>query len=171
MFVIGALAGVALALGAFGAGRRHWALRALSALVFVVSAAGLLVSAVFGGKGSGAWDVLIGGVLAFALASALSLVWWLAVAARLTAGDAGWRRRVAIWAGAAAVFGIGAAVAGIMRGGEEARAAAAETPAAAVESAPEAGPDCACGSGRFCTGPRGGRFCLAASGARRYSSD
>lgn len=28
--------------------------------------------------------------------------------------------------------------------------------------------DCACGSGNICTGPRGGRYCLTASGNKNY---
>ncbi|EKD54259.1 MAG: hypothetical protein ACD_60C00102G0001 [uncultured bacterium] len=27
---------------------------------------------------------------------------------------------------------------------------------------------CACGSGRVCVGPRGGKYCIAPNGAKRY---
>ena len=40
----------------------------------------------------------------------------------------------------------------------------------AVEVSAEPVPVCACGSGVWCEGPRGGRFCMTETGAKRYKS-
>lgn len=43
--------------------------------------------------------------------------------------------------------------------------AASLRPAPAAASAP---PGCACSAGTFCTGPRGGRYCLTPTGRKSY---
>lgn len=41
-------------------------------------------------------------------------------------------------------------------------------PVPAVEVSAESVPMCSCGSGVWCEGPRGGRFCMTEAGAKRY---
>lgn len=36
------------------------------------------------------------------------------------------------------------------------------------DMSPSSGGDCDCRSGRYCTGPRGGRFCIADDGSKSY---
>ena len=44
----------------------------------------------------------------------------------------------------------------------------AATPAALQPAAEDTGSSCPCSSGRICTGPRGGRYCLTPSGNKSY---
>lgn len=180
--VVGAGFGVALALGAFGFGVRHWAVRVLCGAVGVVALPAWIVAALWSGRESlpaaalwsvACWFVLAAGVL-LAVRAAAGIAWI----------AAGGRRRAAIAAGVVLACGVVWVL--LVRPAEMApdaqaavpdaqapdvQATVSDTQAAAVPEAHEVNAtaaDCACAVGAVCVGPRGGRYCLRPDGGKRY---
>lgn len=186
--VVGAGFGVALALGAFGFGVRHWAVRVLCGAVGVVALPAWIVAALWSGRESlpaaalwsvACWFVLAAGVL-LAVRAAAGIAWI----------AAGGRRRAAIAAGVVLACGVvwvllvcpaemapdaQAAVPDTQATVSDAQApdtqaTVSDTQAAAVPEAHEVNAtaaDCACAVGAVCAGPRGGRYCLRPDGGKR----
>lgn len=156
--VIGIGVGVALAFGVAGRGAQHWAARVLCAVLAVVLAVVLVVAALFGGKASPAWAAL-DGALAFAVVAG-----WLALARLYEAARADWRGV----ASRAAFLLAGVALVGSAKWYAAEQAAVIKAEPAAVVKAEPAAESCPCGTGAICEGPRGGRYCIADGGGKRY---
>lgn len=173
-FVLGAVgfaAGGALAFGALGRSR-HWAVRVLCALAGVAAVPAWLVGSFLAGRDAWQAEFCFRAALAFAVVSAVLAAVRMFDGARWIA--AGGSRRALVAAGVVAVIAVGGAL--VWRG-DSAKAvpvAATVPEAAAVTAVSEmpvgqsAAVDCQCDAGRLCTGPRGGRYCVAADGRKRY---
>lgn len=197
--IIGVVLGVLLAVGFAGHRGQHWAVRVLCLVLFVVGVVAALVFAIFGGRGSVAWDVGFSAVLSFGVVAFLLGLSWLA---DLFGGRGGVgflsAGKYAVWFFAA--LGYVALLmpskktekpaespsAAIVAPAHAAPLVSNAGPGAAVDAGPGAAPVapvapvvteqgggavvevCDCSTGAVCTGPRGGKFCVDASGNKRY---